>query len=129
MKLQEILQESSADIVARFYREATEASDRHYNPEASKYKDQTRSYYKKNLGDWFEKGEVPVFTKPITKAQPKYDVNPGQDKLQSPGYRGLQYARAAAGLPYDKNVQKYRVNPSNLLKSQTMDATLNNNGQ
>lgn len=129
MKLKEILNESSTDIVARFYKEATEASDRFYNPEASQYKDKTRSYYKHDLKDWFDKGEVPVFIKPTVKPQPEYTVIPKKGKLQSPGYRGLQYALASAGLPYDHNVQPYKVNPARLLATQTMDAARNNNGQ
>lgn len=129
MKVRDILNESTSDIVARFYKEATEASDRFYNPEASHYKDLTRSYYENELKSWFEDGEVPVFSKPTTKPQPEYDVHPKAGKLQSPGYRGLQYARAAAGLPYNHDVQPYTVNPNKILATQTMDNVRNNNGQ
>lgn len=129
MKLKEILNESATDIVARFYKEAGESYDKFYNPEDVKYKDQTKEYYDEYFKEWFAEGAVPVFEKPVDKPQPEYTVQPKQGKLQSPGYRGLQYALAKAGLPYNHNVQRYEADPNKIIAQQTMDGARNNNGQ
>jgi hypothetical protein len=129
MKLKELLLESPTDIVARFYKEAGDRFDSQYNPEDAKYKKQAQAYYDENFKEWFAEQIVPVFTKPIDKPQPPYTVTPKDGKLQSPGYRGLQHAKAAAGLPYNHDVQRYTPNASKMLAPKTMDATLNNNGQ
>jgi hypothetical protein len=110
MKIQDILKESVTDIVARFCKEASADSDKFYNLENSQYKDKNKKYYDEHFKQWFAEDIVPVFTKPITEPQPAYRPNPVGSTLQSPGYRGLQNALAAAGLPYNKNVQNY--NPS-----------------
>lgn len=124
MKIKEILHENVTDIIARFYKEASVESDRFMNPENVKYKDINKTYYEK----YFKEDIIPVFEKPVTEAQPEYRVTPKQGKLQSPGYRGLQYALAHAGLPYNHNVQRY--NPAVPLASTSgMDAARNNNGQ
>ena len=73
-----------------------------------------------------------MFKDPVTPAQPEFTNEPKQGKLQSPGFRGLQYALAAAGLPYNHNVQKYEVNASKIVAtaaSDAMNAARNNNGQ
>lgn len=129
MNFKQLLNESPTDIVARFYKEASKDYDRYYNPEDVKYKDKNSEYYAKHFESWFNEGITPVFTKPLDKAQPEYNVAPKDGKLQSPGYRGLQYALAAAGLPYNRNVQQYKVNPQKLLAPQTMDSVRNSNGQ
>lgn len=129
MKLREILNENATDVVARFYKEAGRKFDQFYNPEDVKYKDQTEEYYNKHFKEWFSEGIVPVFEKPVDKAQPEYTIQPKEGKLQSPGYRGLQYALAKAGLPYNHNVQRYEPNISQMLASQTMDGARNSNGQ
>lgn len=129
MLLKDILNESATDIVARFYKEASKSSDKFYNPENVKYKDQTAEYYEKHFKEWFNEDIVPVFTKPIDKPQPEYTNKPKDGKLQSPGYRGLQYALAAAGLPYNHSVQRYEPNASKIVATQTMDAVRNNNSQ
>ena len=129
MILKEIISESSTDIVARFYKEASQSYDRFYNPEDVKYKDKNAEYYDEHFKEWFTKDIVPVFTKPTSKSQPEYTNKPKSGKLQSPGYRGLQYALAAAGLPYNHNVQRYEPNPVRMLASQTMDGARNSNGQ
>lgn len=129
MKLREILKENATDIVARFYKEASADSEKFYNPEVVKYKEKNDQYYKDYLNEWFEDGVVPVFEKPVNKAQPPFTNNPKEDKIQSPGYRGLQYALAAAGLPYNHQVQHYEPSPSRMLATQTMSGVRNNNGQ
>lgn len=129
MKLKELLLESPTDIVARFYKEASAESARFYNPEVAKYKEKNSKYYKEHFEGWFEDGIVPVFTKPVTRPQPEYTNNPKPGKLQSPGYRGLQYALEAAGLPYNHNVQRYRTDPERIIATQNMDGARNNNGQ
>jgi hypothetical protein len=129
MKIKEILKEDTTDIVARFYKESSADSERFYNPEVVKYKEKNHKYYDEFFEKWFDDEIVPVFVKPTTKAQPEYTNTPKQGKIQSPGYRGLQYALASAGLPYNHSVQRYRSDPSRALASQTMDATRNNNGQ
>lgn len=129
MKLREILNEDSTDIVARFYKEAGRKFDQFYNPEDVKYKDKTGDYYKKHFKGWFNEGIVPIFEKPTDKPQPEYTVQPKEGKLQSPGYRGLQYALAKAGLPYNHSVQRYEPNISQMLATQTMDGARNNNSQ
>lgn len=129
MKIKDILKENVTDVVARFYKEASAESDKFYNPENAKYKEKNAKHYEEHFDSWFNEGVVPVFTKPITKPQPEFDNDPKPGKLQSPGYRGLQFALAAAGLPYNHNVQEYRTDPSRIIASQTMDGARNNNGQ
>lgn len=128
MKIQDILNESATDVVARFYKEASKEYDEFYNPEDVKYKRKNGEYYSEHFKEWFTEDVIPVFTNPITKPQPEYTNKPKEDRTQSPGYRGLQYALAAAGLPYNHNVQKYEPNASKMLASQTMDSVRNNNG-
>ena len=128
MKIKDLLNESATDIVARFYKEASADSDRFYNLEDVKYKAKNAKHYDEHFEQWFKEGIVPVFTKPVDKPQHPYNHIPEGSKLQSPGFRGLQYALAAAGLPYNKNVQKY--NPAApAVVSHEMDACRNNNGQ
>lgn len=129
MKIKDVLLESSTDVVARFYKEAGYDFDKFYNPEDIKYKEKTKAYYDKYFKEWFDEGVVPVFSKPVSKPQPEYTNKPKEGKLQSPGYRGLQYALAKSGLPYDHNVQKYDPSASRLLASHTMDGARNSNGQ
>ena len=129
MKIKEFLKESSTDIVARLYKEAGSQYEKFYNPEDVKYKNKNKKYYDKHFKKWYDDDIVPVFTKPYTKPQPAYTNSPKEGKLQTPGYRGLQYARAAAGLPYDHEVQRYEPNPNRMIASQTMDGARNANGQ
>lgn len=129
MKIKDILNEGVTDVVARFYIEASKGSERFYNPENVKYKEMTAEFYEKNFKPWFKDNIVSVVTEPIDKPQPEYTNAPKPDKLQSPGYRGLQYALHAAGLPYNHNVQKYQVSVQRMLATQTMDGARNNNGQ
>jgi len=129
MKIKDLLNESATDVVARFYKEASKDMDKFYNPEDVKYKEKNNRYYEEHFKQWFSEEIVPVFTKPVTRPQPEYTNKPKPDKLQSPGYRGLQYALAAAGLPYNHNVQAYKPDPQRMLASQTMDGARNNNGQ
>ncbi len=128
MKFKEILKESPTDIVARFYKEASADSDRFYNLDDVKYKEKNAKYYEDHFKDWFAEEIVPVFTKPINKPQAKFNNKPEGTKLQSPGYRGLQYSLAAAGLPYNHNVQKYQPNAPAVMSSD-LDGAKNNNGQ
>jgi len=128
MKITDILTESTTDVVARFYKEASVDGEKFYNPEDVKYKAKNNEYYEKYFEEWFSEEKVPVFTKPVDKPQREYNTVPQGSKLQSPGYRGLQYALAAAGLPYNHNVQRYRTDPNRAIASQTMDGARNNNG-
>lgn len=129
MKIKDILKESSTDVVARFYKEASKDQEKFYNPEDVKYKQKTADYYSEFFKGWFNEGITPVFTKPVDKPQPEYSSKPKEGKLQSPGYRGLQYSLAAAGLPYNHEVQRYEPNASKMVATQTMDGARNNNGQ
>lgn len=129
MKLIELLFESPTDVVARFYKEASSEADRFYNPEDVKYKKRNAEYYDEHFKAWFAEDIVPVFTKPVDKPQPEYTNHPKEGKLQSPGYRGYNYALQHAGLPYNKDVQAYEPNASKMLASQTMDGARNSNGQ
>jgi hypothetical protein len=128
MKIKDLLNESATDIVARFYKEASADSERFHNLENVKYKEKNKAYYDENFKQWFAEGIVSVFTTPVEKEQPKYNTVPEGSKLQSPGFRGLQYSLAAAGLPYNKRVQKYDPNVPAAV-SPEMDAARNNNGQ
>jgi len=129
MIIKDILNESPTDIVARFYKEAGRDHETFYNPEVVKYQDKNKKYYDEYFKKWFNEDIVPVFTKPVTEAQPEYTNTPKQGKSQSPGYRGLQYALASAGLPYNHSVQRYRSDPSRSIASHTMDGAQNSNGQ
>ena len=129
MKISDILNENVTSVVARFYKEASKEMDRFYNPEDVKYKKKNKKYYEEHFSEWFNEDIVPVFTKPTDKPQPEYRPKPQEGKLQTPGYRGLQYALAAAGLPYNHNVQEYKTDPARAVASTTMDSARNNNGQ
>ena len=129
MKLKDLLNESATDIVARFYKEASADYDRHYNLEDVKYKKKNAEYYEEHFKEWFAEDIVPVFIKPVDKPQPLYNSKPEGSKLQTPGYRGLQYALAAAGLPYNHGVQKYQPNAPATMSSDMMNGARNNNGQ
>ena len=129
MKIKDIINEGVTDVVARFYIEASTDMDRFYNPEDVKYKEQTAEYYKKHFKSWFSEGRASAVLTPTDAPQPEYHPTPKEGKHQSPGYRGLQYALAAAGLPYNHDVQKYEASPQRMLASQTMDGARNNNGQ
>ena len=110
MKIKEFLTESSTDLVARFYKQASREVDEQYNPEAVQISDMNKEYYKEFFHDWFTEGLAPVFTKPVTKPQPAYRPEPQPGQRQSPGYRGQQYAKCAAGMPYNHKVQNYDPN-------------------
>jgi len=129
MRIKDVLNESVTDAVARFYIEASDSCDRFYNPEDVKYKNQNHTYYDKFFKQWFSEEVVPVFTTPVTKAQPEYTNIPKEGKLQSSGYRGQQYALARANLPYDHKVQKYAPNLVNVFSASQMVASRANNGQ
>ena len=129
MKIKDILNEDATCSVARFYKEAGKDYEKFYNPEVVKYQEKNSKYYDEYFKKWFNEGIVPVFAKPVDKPQPVYNNVPKESKLQSAGYRGLQYALAAAGLPYNHKVQRYEANPSRMLASQTMDGARNSNGQ
>jgi hypothetical protein len=129
MKIKEILNEDSTSVVARFYKEASKGYDAFYNPDNTKYKDKNKKYYDEYFKEWFNEDIVPVFTKPVDKPEHPYRTTPKEGKLQSPGYRGLQYALAAAGLPYNHKVQQYKTDPARAVASTTMDSCRNNNGQ
>lgn len=128
MKIKDILNEGVTDIIARFYKEASADSDRFYNLEDVQYKEKNAKYYDEHFKEWFAEDVVPVFTKPVTRPQPEYRPKPVGSALQSPGYRGLQYALAAAGLPYNHSVQKYNPAAPAVVSSE-MDGARNNNGQ
>ena len=129
MRIKDILNESATDVVARFYKEASKEADEFYNPEDVKYKRKNAKYYDEHFKDWFAEDIVPVFTKPVNKPQPPYTNHPKEGKIQSPGYRGINYALARCGLPYDHKVQRYEPNASRMLATQTMDGARNSNGQ
>lgn len=127
MKLKELLNEGVTDIVARFYVEAGRDFDKYYNKEDVEYKDKQAGYYEEYFESWFDREVVPVFTRPVTQSQPPYTNKPKDGRLQSPGYRGQQYAKAHADMPYDHNVQRYDPDVS-IAPSADMDAATNNNG-
>ncbi len=85
------------------------------------------AYYEEHFKEWFNEDIVPVFTKPVDKPQPEYNTIPEGTKLQSPGYRGLQYALASAGLPYNHNVQKYQPTAPAVMSSEMDGMTKTNN--
>ncbi len=127
MKIKEILNEDVTDVVARFYKEASAEYEEFTNPDDVKYKNKTKDYYKEHFQSWFEEGQTPVFTTSSRK-QPPFNTTPKDHHRQSPGYRGKQYALAAAGLPYDHDVQGYSPNPTAMLAPNSMNGARNNNG-
>ncbi len=122
MKLKEILNEDASDIVARFYKESGDDFDKMYNPENAAYKDDTKSYYDSNFRSWFDAGITPVFDKPATVSRAKYSIQPMQGDVQSPGYRGLQNVLAAAGLPYNHDVQRYESDENRIAVQQSINS-------
>lgn len=107
MKIKDLLTESSTDLVARFYKQASKEMDEQFNSEAVLIADKNKEYYKEFFNSWFTEGITPVFKTPTTKPQPAYRPDPQDGQRQSPGYRGQQYAKRAAGMPYNHNVQGY----------------------
>ena len=105
MRISEILTHSVTDTVARHYKEASASTDAYYNPEAVDYMHKNREYYQKYFAGSAEPGATPVFTDQVDKPGAKYTAVPKRGQRQSPGYRGLQYTRARAGLDYDRNTQ------------------------
>lgn len=128
MNIKDLLNESTTDIVARFYKEASKDYEEMYNPDVVKYKKKNAAYYEEHFKDWFKDDVVSVFDKPTAKPAKPFTTIPQGSKLQSPGYRGLQYALAHAELPYNHNVQKYQP-ASPAIMSSEMDGCRNNNGQ
>lgn len=128
MKIKDLLNESATDIVARFYKDASKDYDEFYNPDDVKYKKKNAEYYTEHFKGWFKEDIVPVFNKPIDKPQKPFNTTPEGSKLQSPGYRGKQYALARANLPYNHNVQKYQPASPAIMTSE-LDGARNNNGQ
>jgi hypothetical protein len=129
MLIKDILNESATDVVARFYIEASKEMDKFYNPEDAKYKEKNNKYYQEHFKEWFKEEIVPIFQKPVDKPQPSFTNAPKEGKLQSPGYRGKQYALARSGLPYDHKVQRYHPNLTNAVAPNVMDGARNSNGQ
>lgn len=127
MKLKDVLNEGVTDVVARFYKEAGEDFDKFYNKEDVDYKQKTEHYYDEHFKSWFNEEIVPVFTKPTDNVQPPFTNKPDAGKLQSPGYRGQQYAKARADMPYDHKVQRYEPNAPAIMATY-MDGARNNNG-
>lgn len=108
MKIKDILlNEDTTCSVARFYKEASAGFDKFYNSENAKYRNKNKQYYDEHFDLWYSKEVVPVFTKPTDVPQVSYTNKPTGAAHQSPGYRGLQYALRAAGLPHN-NVQNYQ---------------------
>lgn len=105
MRISEILTHSVTDTVARHYKEASASTDEYYNPESVDYMRKNREYYQKYFADSAKTGATPVFTGQVDKPLPKYNVVPKRGERQSPGYRGLQYTKARAGMDYDRNTQ------------------------
>lgn len=128
MKISELLTESATDVVARHYKEASERSEVYYNTDSVQYKHKNREYYKQYFEEWYEDETTPVFSVPTRPAQAKYDTTPTGKEQQSAGYRGLQYVKARAGLPYNRNVQAPIGNKSTALASQTQSAMPVSNG-
>lgn len=127
MLMKDLLLESPTDTVARFYLEASKDSERLYNLEDVLYKEKNQKYYDDYFQKWFKEDIVSVFTKPVAESHAEYTNIPKSSKLQSPGYRGLQYALAAAGLPYNHSVQDYEINPARIMATQAIDAAKNSN--
>jgi len=107
MKIKDILNESSTELVARFHKSSQEDIDQYFNSEAHGYAESTRDYYKQ----FFEQHPTPVFlnTSNLEEDQSVEDWTnkPYDSEPQSAGYRGQQTALERAGLPRDKNVQGY----------------------
>ena len=105
MKFSELINDSPAINAARFYK--FPAACANYNSNTKRLSSHTQKFYKDNFGSWYEKGVVPVFTKPddVDTKAPKLSSIPGDGKVQSPGYRGLQKALALGGLPHAKVVK------------------------
>ena len=121
MKLADLLLESSTDVVARHYKEASSNFDAYYNKECELYKQKSEDYYQKYFEQWYKDGSIPVIAGDDNKDVKKYSTVPTETSQQSPGYRGLQYAKARAGQKYDKNVQPPPHNTSLDLSSRMQD--------
>jgi len=106
MKINDILTESSTDLVALFYKEASPQQDARFNSVAANYAEQNKEYYRAFFKDFYKHGEIPVFTKDISKKQSRFTNVPQKGNMQSAGYRGLQMAKRAAGHSYNKDFQK-----------------------
>ena len=112
MKINEIvceskqkLYESPTDLVARYYALYPRDYD-DFNIEANEYAKDTEEYYKTFF-------DPDVDSTPIFSEQSNFDESknelwrnfPMYDEEQSPGYRGLQYAKSRSKMNYDHEVQ------------------------
>jgi len=73
--------------------------DAQYNPENLIARDHEQIRYM-NIAKQSQ-GETPVFTKD-KKQKEKFSNLPGEDDIQSPGYRGGESAKKRAGVPHRK---------------------------
>ena len=71
-----------------------------YNPEIAAARKNEDDRYKK----YDSHGSTPV-VKEIDYNQEDYDSDPQKGQRQSPGYRGREYSKARAGMPYNKHTQ------------------------
>jgi hypothetical protein len=109
MKIKEIINESSTDLVARFWKEGDLSIDEMLNTEANEIINKNKSYYQKYFKKCLEHGVTPVFTdvdNNPTKSNEKWNTYPSPDVRQTAGYRGKQHALARAGIPH-QTPQKY----------------------
>lgn len=99
MNLKDILNESSTDLVARYYRAPDDANADRLNMQAEKVARENREHYEKYFGDFFKFGDTPIFT---SRDNNPTDAKPLNNKPEDPqhasnGYRGIQRAMQISG--------------------------------
>lgn len=122
MNIKDILNESATDLVANFSSFAEDDFDAQFNPEAHAAVEMNRQHYKDYFLEFFENGIPPVFEKSDNHFDPdakEWDHKPVEHEMQSAGYRGQQRALHNAGVPHDKNVQKF--NPESFATRDAID--------
>lgn len=110
MNIKDILNESATDLVAHCYTDASDELDSMYNPEATQFAELNREHYKEYFEEFYANGTPPVFEKEDNHFDPnatEWHHKPAEGEIQSAGYRGQQRALDKAGVPHDKNVQRY----------------------
>lgn len=100
MKIKDILNESSTDLIARFHRtpEPCYAADR-LNQEADKFAEINKEHYMTYFKEFYTHGDTPVFTNSdnnVTDATP-LNNKPEDPQCASNGYRGIKRAMRLSG--------------------------------
>lgn len=107
MRLYEILNEGVTDLVAHYYPDADPNEDNAMNPAVKTYHDENAKHYKRYFEDFYKTGQAPIINDKGDEDAESWTAKPKKHEIQSPGYRGREYAKSRAGQEYDQEVQPF----------------------